>query len=204
LIRGRPGGLAALTIIGLTVHMANAEPLSRVEIGASAPEFSASAADGQTHRLSDYLGKVVILEWTSPVCPFTAAKYKNGAMQSLQRYAASHHMVWLSIDSAAPDKAGYLTAQGALARIASTHARVSAFLFDLDGQIGRSYGARVTPSFFIVDRDGKLAYEGDMDDASLGEPGHGEHFVLEALEELAAGQPVRTPQTQPHGCAIEY
>jgi AhpC/TSA family protein len=203
-MRWRPGGLAAIAILGLAVQLTGAEGLSRVEIGAAAPEFSASAADGQTHRLSDYLGKVVILEWTSPVCPFTAVKYKNGAMQDLQHYAASHKMVWLSIDTAAPDKAGYLTPQGARARISSMHVKVAAFLFDPDGHIGRSYGARVTPSFFIVSKDGKLVYEGDMDDASLGEPGHGQHFVRDALEELAAGEPVRTPQTQPHGCAIEY
>jgi hypothetical protein len=200
----RPGGLAASAILGLAVQTACAEGLARVEIGSPAPQFSASAADGQTHRLSDYLGKVVILEWTSPVCPFTAAKYKHGAMQSLQRYAASHRMVWLSIDTAAPDKAGYLTAEDARARIVHTHAKVTAFLFDADGRIGRSYGARVTPSFFIVDRDGKLAYEGDMDDSSLGEPDHGQHFVRTALEELAIGQSIRTPETQPHGCAIEY
>jgi|HubBroStandDraft_6_1064221.scaffolds.fasta_scaffold536197_2 hypothetical protein len=203
-MRWRPGGLAAILIIGLAGQAASAEGLSRVDIGAVAPAFSASAADGQTHRLGDYLGKVVILEWTSPVCPFTAARYKNGAIQELQHYAAAHRMVWLSIDTAAPDKAAYLTPQAARARITSVHAKVAAFLFDPDGHIGRSYGARVTPSFFIVGKDGKLAYEGDMDDASLGDPGHGQHFVRDALAELAASQPVRTPQTQPHGCAIEY
>jgi hypothetical protein len=207
--RWRPPGLAAIVIVSISLapsnfRLARAVPLGRVEIGAQAPNFAATGADGQGHRLSDYLGKIVVLEWTSPVCPFTAAKYKSGAMQALQRYAAAHDMVWLSIDTAASDRVGYLTAAAARARIAKTHAKITAFLFDPDGRIGRSYGARVTPSFFIVDRDGKLVYEGDMDDTSLGEPGSGRRYVSSALQQLVAGQRVHESETQPHGCAIEY
>src|SRR5271167_353624 len=112
---------------------AYADALSRVNVGAPAPAFSAKGADGRLHRLSDYAGKLVVLEWTSPVCPFTAIKYRSGAMQALQKYAASQHVVWLSIDSAAPGKAGYLTAAAARARIAATQAAVTAILFDIDG-----------------------------------------------------------------------
>jgi peroxiredoxin len=207
--RWRPGGLAAsviLAILGVAgaCEAAHAEGFGRVEIGASAPDFTAPGADGQMHHLADYAGKVVVLEWTSPVCPFTAAKYKSGAMQALQRYAAAHHMIWLSIDTAAANRLGYLTASAARSRVAKTHAKITAFLFDPDGHIGRLYGARVTPSFFIVDRDGRLVYQGDMDDASLGEPGSGRRFVRSALEALAAGQSVGESETEPHGCAIEY
>lgn len=101
-------------------NFAYATGLSRVNPGAQAPTFSAQGADGKRHRLRDYSGKLVVLEWTNPVCPFTAVKYKNGAMQALQRYAASHDVVWLSIDTAAPDKAGYLTAAAARAHCANS------------------------------------------------------------------------------------
>jgi len=183
---------------------AQAMGLSRVSPGAQAPTFSAQGADGKRHSLRDYAGKLVVLEWTNPVCPFTAVKYKNGAMQALQRYAASHDVVWLSIDTAAPDKAGYLTAAAARARIAQTHATVTAFLFDLDGSIARSYGAKTTPSFFIVDRGGKLAYQGAMDDQVFADQGQGHEYMKAALDDLVAGHRVRDPESQPQGCAIEY
>lgn len=174
------------------------------DIGAPAPVFSARGADGRRHSLSDYAGKLVVLEWTSPVCPFTANKYKSGAMQALQRYAASQHIVWISIDTAAPDRAGYLTAAAARARLAQVQAKVSAFLFDVDGNIARRYSAKTTPSFFIVDREGKLAYQGAMDDDVFGERGDAHSYIKSALEDLVAGRPVKEAQTQPQGCAIEY
>jgi len=185
-------------------NFAYATGLRRVDPGAQAPTFSAQGADGKHHSLRDYAGKLVVLEWTNPVCPFTAVKYQNGAMQALQRYAASRDVVWLSIDTASPDKAGYLTAAAARARIARTHATVTAFLFDLDGSIARSYGAKTTPSFFIVDRAGKLAYQGAMDDQVFADQGQGHEYMKSALDDLVAGHRVRDPETQPQGCAIEY
>jgi len=184
--------------------LAQATELGRVDVGAPAPQFSAKGADGKQHSLRDYAGKLVVLEWTNPVCPFTAIKYKSGAMQALQSYAASRQVVWLSIDTAGPDKAGYLTPAAARARVAQMHATVTAFLFDVDGNIARSYGAKTTPSFFVVNRDGKLAYEGAMDDQVFADQDQGREYVKAALDDLVAGRRVQKTETQPQGCAVEY
>jgi peroxiredoxin len=197
-------GLSIAVAATCFVGFGHASGLSRVEVGAPAPQFTAKSADGSRHGLRDYAGKLVVLEWTNPVCPFTAVKYKSGAMQSLQRYAADHEVVWLSIDTASPDKAGYLSAAAARARIAHTHATVTAFLFDLDGNIARSYGAKTTPSFFIVDRGGKLAYQGAMDDQVFADQPLGSEYMKSALADLLAGHRVKTSETRPQGCAIEY
>ncbi len=193
----------ALTGIGFA-RLARPTALDHAEVGTPAPRFTARGADGKRHSLRDYAGKLVVLEWTSPVCPFTAVKYKSGAMQALQRYALSRQIVWLSIDTAAPDKAGFLTPAAARARIAQTHAAVSAFLFDVDGTIARRYGAKTTPSFYVVDRDGKLAYEGAMDDQVFADDAAGREYVKSALDDLLAGRRVQKTETRPQGCAIEY
>jgi peroxiredoxin len=204
-IAPRAASIISIAAAGLGLAgFAHAAGLNRVDVGAEAPQFVAKGADGKQHSLRDYAGKLVVLEWTNPVCPFTAVKYKSGAMQALQRYAASRQIVWLSIDTAAPDKAGYLTSGAARARIAQTHATVTAFLFDIDGKIARSYGAKTTPSFFVVNRDGKLAYEGAMDDQVFADDAAGREYVKSALDELVAGRRVQTAETQPQGCAVEY
>jgi len=204
-IAPRAASIISIAVAGFGLAgFAHAAGLDRVDVGAQAPQFAARGADGKQHSLRDYAGKLVVLEWTNPVCPFTAVKYKSGAMQALQRYAASRQIVWLSIDTAAPDKAGYLTPGAARARIAQTQATVTAFLFDVDGKIARSYGAKTTPSFFVVDRDGKLAYEGAMDDQVFADDAAGREYVKSALDDLVAGHRVQTAETQPQGCAVEY
>jgi peroxiredoxin len=193
----------AAACVGAWSH-ANGTELSRVKVGAQAPLFTAPGADGKPHSLHDYAGKLVVMEWTNPVCPFTAVKYKSGAMQALQHYAESQNVVWLSIDTAAPDRAGYLTPSAARLRIAQTHATVTAFLFDVDGKIARSYGAKTTPSFFVIDRNGKLAYQGAMDDQVFADQVAGREYMKSALDDLIAGRPLKYSETQPQGCAIEY
>lgn len=201
----RAASLVSIAVVGIGLAgPAQASGLSRVDVGAPAPLFAAKGADGKQHRLQDYGGKLVVLEWTNPVCPFTAVKYKSGAMQALQRYAASRQIIWLSIDTSAPDKAGYLTPAAARARIAQTHATVTAFLFDIDGNIARRYGAKTTPSFFVVNRDGKLAYQGAMNDQVFADDAAGHEYVKSALDDLVAGHAVQKTETQPQGCAVEY
>jgi peroxiredoxin len=200
------GGFALAVLASglLSLGPAEAEPLSRIEIGQAAPSFTAMGADGRSHSLSGDAGKIVVLEWTSPVCPFTALKYDSGAMQALQRVAARRGVVWLSIDTAAPGRPGYLTPGAARARIAKTHATVTAFLSDPDGKIGRAYGAKATPSFFVIDTAGRLAYQGAMTERAADGSPKGPDLVEAAIDDLKAGRPVATPETEPYGCAVEY
>jgi peroxiredoxin len=183
---------------------AAADELGRVEIGAPAPNFIAAGADGRRHRLSDYAGKTVVLEWTSPVCPYTAMKYASGAMQALQKQAAAEGVVWISIDTAAPGRPGYLTPQAMTDRVVQTHSMIAAFLSDPDGRIGRAYGAKTTPSFYIIGRDGRLIYQGAMDDDPSVDDARGRNYIRAALDAVHAGRPVKDAETRPYGCAVEY
>src|SRR5262245_3689383 len=104
------------------------QAFGRVKIGEAPPGFTLTGSDRRRHRLSDYAGKVVILEWTSPACQFTAAKYTSGQMQALQRRAAADGAVWLSINTTgARSRAGYLTPAAAARRVRDTRAQVTAF-----------------------------------------------------------------------------
>ena len=180
------------------------EALSHVEIGAPAPAFSAIGADGRSHALSAFAGKIVVLEWTSPACPYTGMKYQDGAMQALQRRARDQGVIWIAIDTAAPDRPGYLTPAAMRARMAKTGMHVAAFLSDPDGHIGREYGAKTTPEIYVIGRDGRLAYQGAVDDNPAAELPGGPSYVGAAIAALRAGKPVETPETVPYGCAVEY
>ena len=185
-------------------HALAGEGLSHLEIGAPAPAFSALGADGRVHALSDFAGRIVVLEWTSPVCPYTGMKYQDGAMQALQKKAAALGVTWIAIDTAAPGRPGYLTPAAMRVRIARTGMHVTAFLSDPDGRIGRAYGAKTTPELYVIGRDGRLAYQGAVDDNPAAELPGGPSYVGAALAAVKAGKPVETPETLPYGCAVEY
>ena len=68
--------LAAITARTQQAHAA-------ATVGQAAPDFTATDALGKTHKLSDFKGKHVVLEWTNPNCPFVVKHY-SGNMQSLQ------------------------------------------------------------------------------------------------------------------------
>jgi len=196
--------VAALAVVVCTGVSASAQSLGHIDPGDKAPDFAVSGSDGRTHRLSDYAGKIVVLEWTSPACPYTAMKYQDGAMQALQQKAAAQGVAWIAIDTAAPGRPGYLTPAAMRARMARTGMHVAAFLSDTDGRIGRAYGAKTTPEIYVIGRDGRLAYEGAVDDNPAAELPGGPSYVGAAIADLRAGKPVETPQSLPYGCAVEY
>ena len=64
--------------------MALAMTVQAVEIGKPAPDFTATDINGKTVKLSDYKGKIVVIESYNSDCPFCNNQYKTGAMQKLQ------------------------------------------------------------------------------------------------------------------------
>ena len=54
----------ALTLLGLLGVVGGA--FAAAEVGKPAPEFTATDINGQTRKLSDYQGKIVVLESVQP------------------------------------------------------------------------------------------------------------------------------------------
>ncbi len=212
-VRGPLAGLflfaAPLLVASVAAPSASARteprPLEHVAIGAPAPPLLARDIGGRSLSLEGFRGRVVVLEWTNPVCPFTAKKYAKGAMQALQREARAGGTVWITIDTSAPAAPGHLTAAQARARMKAVGSRVDGFILDESGDLGRRYGAKTTPTVFVVDRSGRLAYQGAVDDDPYGEEGPKVMaYARAALDDLARGHTVRNAETRPYGCPVEY
>jgi peroxiredoxin len=196
----------ALLIAAAALSLAGAAAAAP-QIGAPAPDFQAMDAEGHPRALKDFAGKVVVLEWISSDCPYTAKHYNSGTMQSLQKAARKQGVVWLTLSSAAPGRADYFTPQTALAWRRKVRSAATAILLDGDGKIGRAYGAKVTPHMFVVDAAGRLVYMGGIDDRPYADPASlkgARPYVALALADLKAGRAVATPVTAPYGCSIRY
>jgi peroxiredoxin len=182
-------------------------PGAAAKPGLAAPAFSAPDIAGNTVGLSDYAGKIVILEWTNDGCPFVGKHYNSGNMQALQRRYTGEGDVWLTIASSAPGEQGYVTPAEAKADLARWHAAPTDYLLDPNGAVARLYDARATPNMVVIGRDGRVAYMGAIDDTpstDLTDVRTAKNYVVAALEEIAAGKTVTVAVTRAYGCSIKY
>jgi len=194
---------AVAAVAGVSVTR-NAEA---VETGAQAPAFSVRDANSATRTLAEFRGRTVVLEWTNSGCPYVRKHYDSGNMQALQREATADGVVWLQVISSAPGEQGYLDGPGALARVRTDNAAPTATLLDPTGVMGRAYGATNTPQMFIIGGDGRVLYQGAIDDRPSARPSslEGAHnYVRAALADIEAGRPVQVAETTPYGCSVKY
>jgi len=189
-----------------TVPLVAASP-EGAEIGKPAPDFTLKDLDGKDHRLSDLKGKIVVLEWFNPGCPFVKLSHTKGSLKD----AAARHMkdgvVWLAINSGAEGKQGH----GLEANRAGKEAMgiTHPILIDESGTVGKVFGAKRTPHLFVVDANGVLVYAGAVDNSPDGEGASPEgptliHYVDEAVKAVREGKPVSTPRTDAYGCTVKY
>ncbi len=192
-----------LLCLGVAPQFAAAVP----RIGAAAPDFTAVDSYGQTVRLADLRGKVVVLEWTNDGCPFVGKWYRSGAMQQLQRDAAAKGAVWLSVISSAPETQGFADGARANELTASRNAAPAHVLLDPTGTLGHLYSAMTTPHIFVIAPDGVLAYMGGADSIAstqVEDMARAEPNAREAVDAVVAGQSVAHPVTRPYGCSVKY
>ncbi|HOX57586.1 MAG TPA: redoxin domain-containing protein [Candidatus Paceibacterota bacterium] len=180
--------------------------LFAAEVGKAAPDFTATDINGQTHKLSDYKGKIVVLESYNLDCPFVRNHYRSGAMQELQRDLIAKGAVWFIVNSVASKHPSYRTAEAAKKEWASQKLAATAWLDDSSGEVGKAYGMKTTPHMFVIDKEGVLAFHGAIDDraASEGDPRTARNYVREAVEKLLAGEKPLVSQNKPYGCGVKY
>jgi len=180
--------------------------LAAAEVGKPAPDFTATDINGQTHKLSDYSGKIVVLESYNLDCPFVRNQYRTGAMQELQRDLVAKGVVWLLVNSVSPKYPNHRSAEAAKKEWASQKINATAWLDDSSGTVGKAYGMRTTPHTFVIDASGVLVYQGAIDDrpASDGDPRTARNYVREAVQKLQAGDKLAVSQTKPYGCGVKY
>ena len=194
----------AITLLGLLGVVSAA--FAAAEVGQPAPEFTATDINGQTHKLSDYQGKIVVLESFNLDCPYCHNHYRSGAMQELQHDSTAKGVVWLVVNSVSPKYPSHRSADAARKEWASQKINATAWLDDSSGAVGKAYGMRTTPHMFVINASGVLVYQGAIDDrpASDGDPRTARNYVREAVQKLQAGEKLAVSQTKPYGCGVKY
>ena len=175
-------------------------------VGQAAPDFTATDALGKNHKLSDFKGKHVVLEWTNPGCPFVMKHY-SGNMQALQKEFTAKGVVWLSVNSTAASAADYLPPAKLTAWNAEKKASPTATLVDGSGKLGQLYSAKTTPHMYIINPQGVLVYAGAIDSvpsARVDDIKTATNYIRQGLNEALGGKAISTTSTRAYGCSVKY
>jgi peroxiredoxin len=173
--------------------------------GGEAPDFTLPDIEGNTRALADLRGKVVVLEWTNYDCPFVRRHYASGAMQALQKEYTEKGVVWLTVCSSAPGKQGNYPPAEWKRMIEEKEAACTALLLDLDGTVGKAYGATATPHVFVIGTGGTLVYAGAPDDnPSFRDKEGARSYLREAVDAALAGESPEVTETRAYGCSVKY
>jgi peroxiredoxin len=195
------------TFVAAAALALSAVAFAAAEIAKPAPDFTLTDTKGVTHRLADFKGKVVVLEWINLGCPYVKAQYSGKNMQNVQKAATAKGVVWLSVCSSASGQQGHMSPADWNTKIAEHGIASTAVLIDESGSVGKAYGAKTTPHMFVVAADGTLAYAGAIDTAistNTAEIAKAQNYVTAAVDALLAGKPVATSATKPYGCGVKY
>ncbi len=166
-----------------------------------APAFALMDQEGKEVKLADLAGKIVVLEWTNPECPYVKSRYASQAIPNLAKAYMEKGVVWLAINSTKDSDAAKNKTWHA------AHKLTYPVLDDHAGKTGKDYHAKSTPHLFIIDAKGQIAYQGALDsDNSAGGKGAetATPYVKDVLEDLLAGKAPRHTQTQSYGCSVKY
>ena len=177
-----------------------------VEPGKPAPDFTLVDTEGKEHRLSDLKGKVVVLEWFNPDCPYVVKHHqRHSTMRDTAARFADQGVVWLAINSGAEGMEGAGSGRERNQRAKEEWKIPWPILLDPDGAVGKAYRARSTPTMVVIDREGKVAYMGAIDDDPTTKTPGKTNYVARAIEALLAGEPVPEPtRTKAYGCGVKY
>lgn len=166
-------------------------------IGVPAPLFRLADENGTIHSLSDYKGKMIVLEWTNPECPYVGRHYRADTMEKLAT-TFEKDLVWLAVNSTRSntpeDTKAWKQEQGF----------EYATLQDSEGSVGHLYGAKTTPDIFVIDSGGVLRYSGAIDDDPRGRADAPKNYVASAIRAILASTEPDPSQTRPYGCSVKY
>ena len=181
-----------------------ATPSVMIPLGTSAYDFRLpDTVSGKQVSLNDAKGSAAtVIMFICNHCPYV--KLLNEAIVNTARQYQNKGINFIAISS--NDVAQYPDDGPAeMKKTAAQLGYIFPYLYDESQQVARAYDAACTPDFFVFDKELKLVYRGQFDDARPGNNKTPDGKDLRAaLEAILANSPVSEDQRPSIGCNIKW
>ncbi len=173
-----------------------------LDIGASAPAFNLPATDGRTYALEDFsTAKVLVIFFTCNHCPYVIGSDED--TRAIAEQFSEQAVRFVAINSNSKNTYAEDSFEHMVERM-DEHKFPWTYLYDESQNVAEAYGALCTPHFYIFDEARKLIYIGRAIDYPRAWESAHTHELVDALKEHLAGEPIRTPITNPIGCNVKW
>jgi peroxiredoxin len=163
-----------------------------MQLNQSAPDFELPDLQGNLHKLSDYHGRIVIVNFWSAECPHSE-RTDRSTMAHLVQWGKAVEMLSVAANR---NESIQSVKEAAITR------RIPKVLIDAEHRVADLYEAVTTPHAFVVDGKGILRYRGAMDDVTFRQRKATRFFLEEAVEALLEGRLPELQETPAYGCTI--
>ena len=195
-------GLGAAVVVLAALAPATDGENQLAKLGEPAPNFTLVDTTGRVRTLSEYAGRIVVLEWFNAQCPVVQKCYRSKSIQTANAKVREldKGIVWLAVNSTASTNAGENTMWIKKFKLGYP------ILLDVDGKVGHSFDARRTPHMFVIDKKGILRYHGAIDNNAFGDKKLDEamNYVVNAVRQISEGETVSPDYIKPYGCSVKY
>jgi peroxiredoxin len=165
---------------------------SLIKIGKPVPNFSLSDMQGELHCVSDFHGLVVVINFWSAECPWSA-RIDEKLMHLLSEW--DEDVLLLNIASNASEPLE-------MQRRMAVERGLKYVLTDPNQQVASLYDVQIIPHLFLIDRQGLLRYQGAFDDMTFRQRIPQKNYLQDALEAVMNGDQPDPGMTSPYGCAL--
>ncbi|MGE5464450.1 MAG: redoxin domain-containing protein [Syntrophothermus sp.] len=163
-----------------------------MQLNQPAPDFQLPDLQGNLHRLCDYRGRIVIVNFWSAECPHSE-RTDRSTMACLVQWGQDVQLLSIAANR---NESAPLVEEAARTR------RLPLVLLDADHAVADLYEAVTTPHSFVVDRQGILRYRGAVDDVTFRQRKATRFYLEEAVEALLTDRLPELQETPGYGCAI--